>query len=144
MKFHRRRKVETLFNIAPLVDCVFLLLIFFLLTSSFIEEAGIEIELPESARAAAIEEKGVVISLSEGGNLLVNGQPTTIGKLRAAVTAAAARTGKDRAVLRADREVRLGLLTRVMDAVKAAGIKGLDVQTMPPEKSKVEEHDAFP
>ncbi len=144
MKFHRRRKVETLFNIAPLVDCVFLLLIFFLLTSSFIEEAGIKIDLPESARAAAIEERGIIISLSEGGSLLVNGQPTTIEELRAAVTAAAARTGKDRAVLRADREVRLGLLTKVMDAVKAAGIKGLDVQTMPLEKGKEEERDALP
>ncbi len=144
MRFHRRRKVETLFNIAPLVDCVFLLLIFFLLTSSFIEEAGLEIELPESAHAAAIEESGIIISLSEDGSLLVNGHPTTIGKLRAAVTAAAARTGKDRAVLRADREVRLWLLTRVMDEVKAAGIKGLDVQTTPLEKGTEGERDAFP
>ena len=91
-----------------------------------------------------MEENGIIISLSEGGSLLVNGQPTTIGKLRAVVTAAATRTGKDRAVLRADREVRLGLLTRVMDEVKAAGIKGLDVQTMPPAKGEEGEHDALP
>jgi biopolymer transport protein ExbD len=43
VEFRRRRKVESLVSIAPLIDCVFLLLIFFLLTSSFIEQAGIEI-----------------------------------------------------------------------------------------------------
>lgn len=143
MKFHRRRKVETLLNIAPLVDCVFLLLIFFLLTSSFIGEAGLAIDLPESASAAVIEETGIVISLSEDGDVLVNGRPTTVQGLRAAAAEAAARTGKDHAVLKADHEVRLGLLTRVMDEIKAAGIKGIDIQTMPPDKVE-EKHDALP
>ena len=137
MRFRRGRKVDTLFNIAPLIDCVFLLLIFFLLTSSFIEEAGLEIDLPESARAAIIMEKrGITISLSERGALAVNGRPSSLKGLRADVAAAATRMGKDRAVLRADRDVRLGLLTRVMDEVKAAGIRGLDVQTVPPVESR--------
>ena len=48
MKLHRQRKLNIIFNIAPLIDCVFLLLIFFLLTSSFIEDAAVKIELPES------------------------------------------------------------------------------------------------
>jgi biopolymer transport protein ExbD len=144
MRFHRRRKVGTLLNIAPLVDCVFLLLIFFLLTSSFIEEAGLDIELPELARAATIEEQGVIISLSEKGELLVNGRPVSLEGLQTAVAAASARAGEDHAVLRADRDVRLGLLTRVMDEVKAAGIKGLDVQTIPPARGKAEESDDLP
>ena len=59
MKFYRRKKVSSLLNIAPLIDCVFLLLIFFLLTSSFIEEVGLEIELPESVSAATVEEQEI-------------------------------------------------------------------------------------
>lgn len=131
MEFRRRRKVESLVSIAPLIDCVFLLLIFFLLTSSFIEQAGIEIELPESAFAAALEEKEIVISLSEAGALEVGGEATGLENLQARVTALREELGTERALVRADKDVRLELLTKVMDGVKSAGITTLNIQAVP-------------
>ncbi|MDI6732626.1 MAG: biopolymer transporter ExbD [Planctomycetota bacterium] len=131
MQFHRRKKVQTLLNIAPLIDCVFLLLIFFLLTSSFIEEVGLEIELPESASASTVEEQEIVISLSEEGHLEINGKPSSLDRLQEDVSELINRWGKNQAILRADKNVRLELLIKVMDLIKAAGIKAINIKTIP-------------
>lgn len=118
-------------SIAPLIDCVFLLLIFFLLTSSFIEQAGIEIQLPESAYASALEEKEIVILISAEGALQVNGEQVGFENLEARVAALRKELDTERALIRADKDVRLGLLTKVMDAVKSAGVESLNVQAVP-------------
>lgn len=149
MQFHRRKKVKTLLNIAPLIDCVFLLLIFFLLTSSFIEELGLKFELPESASASPVEEQKIIVSLSEEGHLEVNGKPSSLDKLQADLAELISRLGKHsrlgrdgvypvlggavapQAILKADKNVRLELLIKVMDLIKAAGIKAINIKTIP-------------
>ena len=131
MELRRRRKVRSLMSITPLIDCVFLLLIFFLLTSSFIEQAGIEIRLPESAHASALEVREIVILISAEGALLVNGEHVGLENLQARVAALRKELDAERALLRSDRDVRLGLLTKVMDAVKSAGIGTLNIQVVP-------------
>ncbi len=130
MEFRRRRKVESLVSMTPLIDCVFLLLIFFLLTSSFVEQAGIEIQLPESAYTSAVEEKEIVILISAEGALEVNGEPVGLGGLEARVAALRKELDTERALLKSDRDVRLGLLTKVMDGVKSAGVKTLNIQAV--------------
>lgn len=131
MEFRRRRKIRSLMSIAPLIDCVFLLLIFFLLTSSFIEQAGIEIQLPESAYASVLEEKEIVILISAEGALQVNGEQVGPEGLSVRVAALREELRTERALIRADKDVRLELLTKIMDAVKSAGIGTLNIQAVP-------------
>ena len=131
MQFHRRKKISSLLNIAPLIDCVFLLLTFFLLTSSFIEEAGLEIEVPESASALPVEEKEIIVSLSEKGDLAINGRPSGIDRLQEDLAPLVVRLEKHQAIIKADKDVRLELLIRVMDLTKAAGIKAINIKTTP-------------
>ncbi len=132
MKIYRRRKVETLLNMTPLIDCVFLLLIFFLLTSTIIVDSGLEINLPESAHAASIDGGDIAVSLSEEGELSVNSAPSTLDDLTACVREARDRAERTHAILRADKNVRLGLLTIVTDLIKDAGITRIDIQTLRP------------
>lgn len=131
MQFHRQKKVQTLLNMAPLIDCVFLLLIFFLLTSSFIEEQGLEIELPQSASASTVKEEKIVVSLSDEGYLEVNGRSSSLDRLQEDVSELVNRWGDNQAILKADKNVRLELLIRVMDLIKAAGIKAINIKTIP-------------
>lgn len=138
MQFHRRKKVSSLLNITPLIDCVFLLLIFFLLTSSFIEEVGLEIELPESASAAPVQEKEIIIYLSEEGQLEINGKPSGLDTLPDDLIPFIARLDTHQAILKADKDVRLELLIKVMDLTKAAGIKTINIKTIP---ASIEEND---
>lgn len=131
MQFHRQRKVSTLLNIAPLIDCVFLLLIFFLLTSSFIEEAGLEIELPQSGYASSVDENKIIISLSEDGLLEVNGKPSNFNRLRDDLAGLIDRLGNHQATIRADKDVKLELLIKTMDIIKASGINSINIQSIP-------------
>lgn len=131
MKFYRRKKVTALLNIAPLIDCVFLLLIFFLLTSSFIEEVGLEIELPESASAATVEEQEIIIYLTEDGSIEINGRSSSLDTLHDDLIPFVARLDTHQAILKADKDVRLELLIKVMDLTKAAGIKTINIKTLP-------------
>ncbi len=139
MQFRRRKKFNTLLNITPLIDCVFLLLIFFLLTSSFIEESGLEIELPESASVSPVEKQEIIVSISEEGHLAINGNPSSFDKLQKVLVELISRLGKQQAILKADKNVRLGLLIKVMDLIKAAGIKTINIKTIsvsPPEADR--------
>jgi len=131
MKFYRRKKVSSLLNIAPLIDCVFLLLIFFLLTSSFIEEVGLEIELPESASAATVEEQEIIIYLAEDSSIEINGRHSSLDTLQDDLIPFVARLDTNQAILKADKDVRLELLIKVMDLIKAAGIKTINIKTLP-------------
>ena len=131
MQFHRQRKVRSLLNIAPLIDCVFLLLIFFLLTSSFIEQGGLEIELPESVYAAPLDEKKIMIFLSDKGTVEVNRKPSSLGILRTDLLKFIERLETRRAIIRADRRVDLELLIKVMDLTKDAGINAVNIQAIP-------------
>lgn len=131
MKFYRRKKVTSLLNIAPLIDCVFLLLIFFLLTSSFIEEVGLEIELPGSASAATVEEQEIIIYLTEDSSIEINGRHSSLDTLQDDLISFVARLDTHQAILKADKDVRLELLIKVMDLTKAAGIKTINIKTLP-------------
>ncbi len=130
MKLHRKKKIPSLLNIAPLIDCVFLLLIFFLLTSSFIEEVGLEIELPESASAATVQDQEIIIYLAEDGAIEINGQSSSLETLQDDLIPYVARMDTQKAVLKADKDVKLELLIKVMDLTKAAGIKAINISAL--------------
>ena len=131
MQFHRQRKVRSLLNIAPLLDCVFLLLIFFLLTSSFIDQGGLEIELPESVYTAPLKEKRIMIFLSDKGIVEINRRPSSLGSLKRDLVKLIERVETRKAIIRADKRVDLELLIKVMDLTKNAGINAVDIQALP-------------
>ena len=139
MQFHRQREVRSLLNIAPLIDCVFLLLIFFLLTSSFIEQGGLEIELPESGYTTPLNEKKIMIFLSDKGTVEINRKPSSLGNLRTDLVKFVKRLETRRAIIRADKRVDLGLLIKVMDLTKDAGINAVNIQAIPASSVNIEQ-----
>lgn len=107
-------------NIVPLVDVILVVLVIFLLTSSMIARAGLDVHLPKAANAAPVQGETVALVLTEAGDVLVDGAPVPLAQLTAALSARRA----ERAVISADKSSRYELVIAMIDAAKAAGIAG--------------------
>ena len=133
MGFDRRRRAGTVLNLTPLIDIVFLLLVFFMLTSHFIEDQAIDIDLPKAQRGSeAIEKEFVEVIVNSNGELLVDGRTVRLEHLEQILKGAFHAPDTRFVRLRGDHEARLGLVVSVIDAARAAGAESLDILTRQP------------
>jgi len=116
---------------APLIDVVFLLLVFFLLTSTFVTPEGLEVSLPGSATAAPTDIPALVVVLAADGSVVVDGRPTTIAGVTRAIGAALERDPDRTVAVRADAKAEVQALVAVVDGLRAAGVHELDIATEP-------------
>ena len=113
-------------DISPLLDVVFLLLIFFLVTTTFVSDAGMDLELPESTTAVPSEMAPTVVSVSEDGGIRFDGNSVSVEELQAAI-AALADEERQRVTVRADSRVDYGVIIRIIDALRNAGVNGVSL-----------------
>ncbi|MCK5580154.1 MAG: biopolymer transporter ExbD [Candidatus Omnitrophica bacterium] len=136
MEFEGRKKVETDFNIAPLIDIVFLLLIFFMLSSHFVTQPGIKITLPTASTAKFHPEEEIIVSISNDNSLYLNEKMVSLeslpDKLRVKIREAKQKT----VIIRADEKIDLGLAVKVLDIAKKAEAEGLLISTKTKEDAK--------
>lgn len=128
MEFERRRKVSTQLNIAPLIDVVFLLLIFFMLSSHFVTQPGIKITLP-TATTAKLHPEDIIIYITRNNNLYLNQEEVTLEALLEKLKAIVTQAKKKTVTIKADEKIDLGLAVKVMDIAKQAGAEGLVIST---------------
>ena len=121
LDFSSGRKPLSVFSLAGLTDIVLLLLIFFLLTSSFVTQYGIEVTLPQVQAGAPTEDTSVTVSITADGLYYVGGDVTTEDDLAAAVQAAS--EGKRALILRADEAATVGQFAAVAGAARTAGLR---------------------
>ncbi|MCU0615412.1 MAG: biopolymer transporter ExbD [Desulfobacterales bacterium] len=117
----RRQPLEL--NIAPLIDMVFILLIFFLVTTSFVKESGVEINRPTAATAAVQEKAGIMIGVTKDNLIFMENREVDIRAVRANVERALAENPEGAVVIVADKNSRTGIAIEVMDACRMAGAK---------------------
>ncbi len=109
-------------NFAPLIDVVFLLLIFFMLTSSFVEPAAIVLQLPTGETTVAEPEtESIVLRVAVDGTITLRGEPVELDEVTERITALIARDPERAVWIRAEREVPVQWTVRVMDRVREAG-----------------------
>ncbi len=129
MEFERRRYNHSYMNIAPLVDVVFLLLLFFMLTSSLIREPAVRIKLPESKTAVTEQQRIKTVMITRQGRIFFMGREVGLNGLKEAVTEGLT-GGKDTPLrIRADRDASVGLLMKVIDEVRLAGVRNFSIVT---------------
>ena len=135
----RKRRKDVNLNVTSLIDVLFLLLIFFMLTSTFKRAGELELKLPESTTAGPAPtkaaEKPVELVLTEQGTLLLDGQPTTFESLLAGLRSLRERRPEGQVMIEAEERVEHGQVVRLLDAVRTAGFKGVGIGTRmaPPE-----------
>jgi len=131
MVFNRTKRMHFQLNIVPLIDMVFLLLIFFLLTTNFFNERAIKLELPKASHADEGVEEDILISLDKDGRIFLGSKEVSISKLPTLLKESVDKSTTKSVVLRGDRGVDFGLAVRLMDIAKGASAEGIVVVTEP-------------
>ncbi len=116
-------------DITPLIDCVFLLLIFFMVTTVFSTPPGLEVDLPKAAESELPPEKDLNILISKTGEMELNGEPVTVEELDQRLREAKEIYRSKVLIIKADKECMHGMVVDVMDAAKGVGIEELAIAT---------------
>ncbi|MGF1483881.1 MAG: ExbD/TolR family protein [Opitutales bacterium] len=115
-------------NISPLIDIVFILLIFFIVTTVFVEETGIEVNKPQAASAEDLQKNSILIAVSDKGQVVYAGRDIGVSGVRAVVRRLV-QAEKMPVIIQADEMVPTGLLARVIDEAKLAGAPMVSLST---------------
>ena len=116
-------------NLTPLIDCVFLLLIFFMVTTVFKEPYRLRVLLPEAEQANLIEEKKLVMTIDKEGNMEVNRHPVTMGTLEGVLAREKEGARVITLIIRTDKKTKHGLVLDAMEVAKGIGIEKIVLAT---------------
>ena len=133
MILKQENKLLTIFSYSSLTDIVLLLLIFFLLTSSFVAQPGLKVQLPRAEAAEALDEQRVVVTLTEKGDLYLNNKAVTMQTLGQHLSSALQKASDQVVVINADRNVSLQSTVQVIDIAKTVGATRFMIATEPAE-----------
>ncbi len=114
-------------NMTPLIDMVFILLIFFLVTTSFVREAGVEVNRPSARSAQTKEKTNLLVAVTVAGEIYIDGSRIDIRSLRAQIQRFLADLPKGSVVVVADKDAATGITIRVLDICRLAGVENISV-----------------
>jgi len=132
MDFEGRARIHSHLDIAPLIDIVFLLLVFFMLTSTFMTPEAIELELPEASSANVTDITPIVVALNASGQLTLNGEAIQLNALRMAIEPLIKENTDAAITLKSDAQTKVQQLLKVMDEIRSAGGSNIALATTPP------------
>lgn len=119
-------------DMTPMLDVVFIMLIFFIVTTSFVRESGVEVNRPKAASASEQKNAGVFIAVKENGEIYLDRKQLDVQKVHSVLERIIAERGEVGLVIQADQMARHGVVVKVMDAAKSAGIKQISVAAEQP------------
>ena len=108
-------------NMTPMLDVVFIMLIFFIVTASFVKEAGIDVNRPEAATAVKKERANILVAISDKGEIWINKRQIDVRAVQANIERLKAENPQGSVVIQADKKATTDMLIKVMDASRAAG-----------------------
>jgi len=132
MLIRKRKRKRPSINITSLIDVVFLLLIFFMVSTTFAEHPGIKLELPTAGTAEPSKLEPLTLAIDKTGRMFLNDVPIKESALQARLKEAAKKPDTT-LVLRADKDVPYGYVIRAMDITRQSGIRRIVSLTDPPK-----------
>jgi biopolymer transport protein ExbD len=128
----RRERKPAQIDMAPMLDMVFILLIFFLVTTTFVRESGVEVERPSALTAAEVGQSGLRFGIDTKGHIFVDGHQIDLRTIRAVSERFLAQNPDGSIVIVADRQVATGLTIKVLDQCRLAGAQRIAVAAESP------------
>ena len=119
-------------NITPMLDIVFIMLIFFIVTTSFTKETGAAIVKPIADQAVSLRNGTILIGIKSNDDIWMSKRLIELREVRSMVEQAKAENPKGSVVIVADKDSRIGIVTQVMDQVKMAGVEGIAISAENP------------
>lgn len=114
-------------DMTPMLDIVFIMLIFFIVTTSFVKESGIDVNKPQASSAKSEKKVNIIIGISKSGEIWIDKHPVDVRAVRTTVERLHADAPEGSVVITADKKAETGILVSVMDQVKLAGIAKISI-----------------
>lgn len=115
-------------DISPLIDCVFILLIFFVVTTSFVEETGVEVDRPQAASSVSLEKNSILIAVTGKGEVVYGGREIGLAGVQPLVKRMIEKEEVP-VIVQVDQIAQAGVFVKVIDEAKLAGAKKVSVAT---------------
>lgn len=127
----KKSKEETEINLTPMLDVVFIMLIFFIVTTSFVKETGIEINRPSAKSTDQKSKANILIAIRNNNEIWIDKRMVDIRSVRANIEKLKAENNAEGSVvIQSDSESKTGVLVKVMDQVRLAGIFNISISTL--------------
>jgi biopolymer transport protein ExbD len=120
-------EVEQYIDMTPMLDIISIMLIFFIVNTSFVKEPGIKVDKPQASTAKVDKKVNIIIGINKAGEIWINKKIIDLRQLRSKIEELSANFPKCRVIIDADKHVETGLLVSVMDQVKSAGISKISI-----------------
>ena len=122
-----REDDEAEVNLTPMLDVVFIMLIFFIVTASFVKESGIDVNRPDASTATVKERGNILVAITENNQIWIDRRQVDIRSVRANIERLHAENPQGAVVIQADENSKNGLLVQVMDAARQAGVFNVSI-----------------
>ncbi len=119
---HTISEVDESIDLTPMLDVVFILLIFFIVTASFVKESGIEVDRPTAASGETKDRANIIVGVNAHGDVWIQKRQVDIRAVRANIERMIAENPQGSVVVQADSSAQTGVLVKVLDQVKQAGV----------------------
>ncbi len=124
---HRVAQDDTELDMTPMLDVVFIMLIFFIVTTSFVKESGVTVSMPQAESASQQENTNIFIAITAEGEVWIDRRPVDPRAVRVIVARLHADNPEGSVIIQADEEAATGRLVEVMDQVRLAGVEGIAI-----------------
>jgi len=122
-----REEEEAAIDMTPMLDIVFIMLIFFIVTTSFVKEAGIEVNKPQAANQTKQKSANIFIAVKDSGDIWLDKKRVDVELVSANLEKLLAEQPTDFVIIQADKDAKHGVIVKVMDAIKDAGIERISI-----------------
>ena len=130
MREHSKREEDLEINMTPMLDIVFIMLIFFIVTAVFVKEAGVEVDKPEATQASEQKRVSIIIAITSNNEIWLNRKEVDIKSVRAIVEKLHSENPKGTVSIQADESAKAGVTLDVMKAVRAAGVPQVAISAL--------------
>jgi biopolymer transport protein ExbD len=131
---HIPAQAETELDMTPMLDIVFIMLIFFIVTTSFVKESGVTVSTPQASTASKQENANIFIAITASGEIWIDRRPVDPRSVRAIVARLHADNPEGSVIIQSDADSPTGVLVEIMDQVRLAGVDGIAIAADRPVK----------
>ena len=123
----RTEEEDAAIDMTPMLDIVFIMLIFFIVTTVFVKEAGIEVNKPDASRAVLHKNANIFVAITEDGRVWLDKREVSPDSVRANIERLLTEQPTDYVIIQADVKAKHGLVVEVMDQIKDSGVQRISV-----------------
>ncbi len=124
---NRRAQEESGLDLTPMMDIVFIMLIFFIVTTSFVKETGIDVNRPNADTAQRDEKGNILVAISQNNEIWIDKRRVDLKAVRANIERLKIEYPEGSVIIQADKESRSGLLVETMDQIRLAGVTNISI-----------------